>query len=166
MSQIAITVRLVTSICAVLLAVTGCGTPNEKSAFDPDMQKHAADWIYAGHAGAAQAKVTGCMECHGADLRGGISTVSCSKCHPAGPEPMTGCTSCHEDPPVGIEAPNRRGVHAPHDLLPNVTGICATCHDGAGSLCGDARRRQHRSKCATGAHADRRLPAKLSQRHP
>lgn len=134
MSQIAITVRLVTSVCAVLLVVTGCGTPNEKSAFDPDRQKHAADWVYAGHAGAAQAQATGCAECHGADLLGGVSKVSCSECHPAGPAPMSGCSSCHEDPPSGTAAPNRRGVHRQHDLLPNVTGTCATCHSGAGSM--------------------------------
>jgi predicted CxxxxCH...CXXCH cytochrome family protein len=134
MSQITVTVRLVTSICAVLLVVVGCGTPNEKSAFDPDMQKHAADWIYAGHAGAAQAQVTSCTECHGEDLLGGVSMVSCSECHPKGPSPMTGCTSCHGNPPNGNAAPNRAGVHALHfSFINGAGGECGSCHNKAGS---------------------------------
>jgi len=134
MSQIAITARLVTSICAVLLVVAGCGTPNEKSPFDADAQNHAADWIYAGHAGAAQANVTSCSECHGEDLRGGISEVSCSECHPKGPSPMTGCTSCHGNPPNGTTYPNIGGVHSQHYAFQYGSGVCGSCHDNAGSM--------------------------------
>ena len=133
MSQITIPARMVTSICAVLLLVAGCGTPNDKVAFDADTQKHAPKWIYDGHAAAAQAQVASCRECHGEDLLGGISGVSCSECHPSGPTPMTGCISCHANPPAGTVAPDRAGAHATHYALPDSSIGCGLCHNGAGS---------------------------------
>ena len=43
------------------------------------------------------------------------------------------CTSCHAKPPSGTAAPNRSGAHAVHNALSNVTNVCDTCHNGAGS---------------------------------
>lgn len=51
---------------------------------------------------------------------------------------LSNCTSCHNDPPdgqapAGNIRPNRDGAHSLHDSLPKVTGICVTCHSGAGT---------------------------------
>ncbi len=42
------------------------------------------------------------------------------------------CGSCHAIPPNGATVPNQTGRHAVHDALANVTGVCDTCHSGAG----------------------------------
>lgn len=133
MSQITIPARLVTSLCAVLLLVAGCGTPNEQNGFDADAQKHLANWVFAGHADSARTDITNCQECHGEDLQGGISTVACSDCHVNGPSPATGCTSCHGNPPTGTTAPNRTGAHPAHYALPDSAIGCGTCHNNAGT---------------------------------
>jgi predicted CxxxxCH...CXXCH cytochrome family protein len=119
--------------CTVLIA--GCGSSaNSQAPFDVDTQQHPAGWLPAGHAQAAQADPTACTECHGSDLSGGISRVSCTPCHLNGsPFVLTNCTSCHGNPPAGTVAPSRAGAHAAHNSLPNVTNVCNTCHSGAGS---------------------------------
>jgi predicted CxxxxCH...CXXCH cytochrome family protein len=74
-----------------------------------------------------------CVLCHGANLQGGAGPA-CSDCHTAGsPLTATNCTSCHGNPPAGSVSPNVAGKHAEHNALDNVTGVCATCHNGAGS---------------------------------
>jgi predicted CxxxxCH...CXXCH cytochrome family protein len=75
-----------------------------------------------------------CQECHGSDLTGGIAQVSCFSCHVNGsPFTATDCTSCHSTPPNGTTSPNRAGAHSVHNALQNVTGVCDTCHSGAGT---------------------------------
>lgn len=79
----------------VLLTLAACGDPNPDSTFDPDTGKHPAAWLPAQHATAASSGTTTlgtaipaldpCTECHGADLTGGIATVSCTTCHLGGP---------------------------------------------------------------------------------
>jgi predicted CxxxxCH...CXXCH cytochrome family protein len=123
-------------IVSGFLMVGGCGssTPNDLAPFDSDSGTHASDWVYAKHASAGNENSDSCMECHGSDLAGGISGVPCSQCHLNGsPYTLTGCTSCHGNPPSGSAAPNRAGAHSAHNGLPNVTGVCSTCHQGAGS---------------------------------
>ena len=68
-----------------LLLLLGCGDPNAKASFSVDSQKHAAGWLPVDHKTAAEGDVRSCEECHGADLSGGISGVSCSSCHLGGP---------------------------------------------------------------------------------
>ncbi len=41
-------------------------------------------------------------------------------------------TNCHTGPPSGTTAPNQAGKHTAHDALPNVMGVCDTCHSGTG----------------------------------
>lgn len=132
MSPIIAISRLSLLLSFVVLVAAGCGTPNDQSAFDPDTNKHVAGWILA-HPPAAQENIDSCKECHGEDLLGGISGVSCSSCHPSGISSMTGCTSCHGRPPTGGVAPNRRGAHTVHNALPHVTNVCDTCHSNAGT---------------------------------
>lgn len=121
-------------IVSGLLGGCGSSTPNPKAPFDADSQKHVNNWLPAGHAVVAQEDLNSCAECHGSDLAGGISGVACSNCHlNVSPFALTGCTSCHGKPPTGNTAPNINGAHAAHNVLPNVTNVCDTCHSGAGS---------------------------------
>ena len=133
MSPIISMSRLSLLLSFVVLLAAGCGTPSDQSAFDADTNKHIADWIPVKHAPLAQADTASCKECHGEDLRGGISGVSCSSCHLNGISSLTGCTSCHGKPPTGTVAPNRRAAHAAHNALPQVANVCDTCHNGAGT---------------------------------
>ena len=122
-------------ILAGMLVLGGCGssTTNSEAPFD-STAGHPAGWLPAGHAQPAQAAPDSCSECHGSDLSGGISKVSCTPCHLNGsPFVLTNCTSCHGNPPTGTVAPNLGGTHAVHNALPNVANVCNSCHNGAGS---------------------------------
>jgi len=68
-----------------LLIMGGCSSNNGQSLTNPDTGAHdVAGWLPAGHEAAAQADVTTCQQCHGADYSGGVSNVSCSQCHLGG----------------------------------------------------------------------------------
>ncbi len=128
-----------TSLPMVLLSALllgGCGDTNSKVVFSPD-SGHKAGWKLE-HNVAARDDLEQCMECHGKDLLGGTSSVSCLKCHAKSPDTyLTGCASCHGNGnaaskgPTGSVAPDRAGSHAKHVAIPGVT--CAVCHFGAGS---------------------------------
>ena len=77
--------------------------------------------------------VNACALCHGpAPALAGGSGPACSSCHNASPLTNFNCTSCHGNPPNGTAFPNTRGAHDTHNALNNLTGICSTCHNGAG----------------------------------
>jgi len=235
---------LIAVVALFSIIATGCSDSNKKGVFDTDTGKHPENW-YTEHSAAYTADPNVCHECHGTDLLGGTSSVSCysasfdgQSCHANGPEghpsgwsnpsshgasakaapnvattsgfstcqschgtdftggvvnqscftchgvnaphassPWKGtlgspthvttdeanvpvcaqchlssgpasaagcfnntlchaaptqCTLCHTKPPSGSAAPNRAGAHAAHDALANVTGVCGTCHNGAG----------------------------------
>lgn len=68
----------------------GCSDPNLQSGFDPETGRHVASW-YFDHQNVYLATCTTCGDCHGEDLQGGISQVSCFSatlngisCHPSG----------------------------------------------------------------------------------
>lgn len=66
-----------------LLGLAGCGSEkNDNSVFDED--QHPAGWLPAGHMAAAKADETVCAQCHGSDYAGGVSGVSCTRCHLGG----------------------------------------------------------------------------------
>jgi predicted CxxxxCH...CXXCH cytochrome family protein len=79
---------------SVMILAAGCGDP-KNDAFNPDTGKHKAEWLPEQHSIAASSGTTSlgalipstesCTECHGADLSGGISNVSCTTCHLGGP---------------------------------------------------------------------------------
>jgi predicted CxxxxCH...CXXCH cytochrome family protein len=86
-------------MCAVLafsimLLAAGCGDP-KSNVFDPDRGKHKTAWLPGEHSlavtigtssvGSPVYSTEQCTECHGADLNGGISSVSCTSCHLGGP---------------------------------------------------------------------------------
>jgi hypothetical protein len=89
MSQIMTIGRFSFLLLIGLAMLAGCGsTPNDKASFSADTGKHAAGWLPAGHSATAKADSTSCQECHGADLSGGISGISCTGCHMGGPTSM------------------------------------------------------------------------------
>ena len=76
-----------------------------------------------------------CSACHAVT---GVSPDSaaplCTVCHQSATAlPFTNCTSCHARPPTGTDYPDVAGSHAGHDALANVTGVCASCHNGLGT---------------------------------
>jgi predicted CxxxxCH...CXXCH cytochrome family protein len=75
-----------------------------------------------------------CALCHGVNLDGtGAVGPACSTCHTAAsPLISLNCTSCHGNPPTGGIFPDIPGRHGAHNALNLVTGICSSCHNGAG----------------------------------
>lgn len=74
-----------------------------------------------------------CTLCHGANLDGtGGVGPACTACHVNSPLILLNCTSCHGNPPSGTTYPDIPGRHAAHNALNLVTGICSSCHNGAG----------------------------------
>jgi predicted CxxxxCH...CXXCH cytochrome family protein len=125
--------KIVMLLVIAVIAAAGCGTPNDQSTFDPDTQRHIADWVRIKHAPAAQTDIAECTECHGDDLLGGTSGVSCDSCHINGVSALSGCISCHGRPPAGNAAPNRTGAHDAHNAVSGITNVCDVCHTGAGT---------------------------------
>lgn len=126
--------RQALGISLLVLAIAGCGDPNAQSGFDAN-SGHPAQWLLSAHKTAALNNVDACTQCHGAELDGGISVVSCAACHvmgipdtPATPLALV-CGYCHGDPPDGTESPNTAGKHAKHVSLAVVD--CSACHQGA-----------------------------------
>ncbi|NVN89144.1 MAG: hypothetical protein HXX11_00955 [Desulfuromonadales bacterium] len=147
--------RAVLLISAVLL-LASCSNGNGKAVgIDPITGKHAAGWAVAGtggaHPSAFHANPGACSECHGLDLRGGTSKVSCFSasrsgisCHANGPGlphtvPFTNhgnearavsdfCLGCHQDAAnaAGSKPPGCQNCH----LTSPVTSPsnCISCH--------------------------------------
>src|SRR5512143_2066920 len=76
---------------AVAITVWGCSSPNSNTPVLDSSGKHVADWI-VGHRASYVGNPKGCVGCHGSDLLGGISRVSCfssdfngQACHASGP---------------------------------------------------------------------------------
>lgn len=121
---------------AILLAVfAGCSASNESGVGFLDSEgNHPAD-IVATHPGFAQPDGSSCRSCHGPDLRGGISGVSCfaaerngQGCHADGPD-------FGEEPgpfhPAGFSEPATHGPPA-KGAPAGTSGFsyCQICHGG------------------------------------
>jgi hypothetical protein len=114
-------------ICASLL---GCSTASDTAVSVLDASgRHPAGWVATGggnHPAVYLAAPATCKECHGADLTGGISAVSCFSANRSG---MT----CHAQGPVGHpvgwSAPSAHGVHA-KAVASGTDGMkfCSACH--------------------------------------
>ena len=104
----------------------GCEDCHKPKTAHPPLPGSTSGW--PGHSAAGNMG-SNCTLCHGVDLTGGAGP-GCNTCHTGlnpGTIPTAGsCTSCHAKPPV-------TGNHSVHNALPGITGVCGTCHDGAGS---------------------------------
>jgi len=85
MSQI-MTICRVMIVALALSVLIGCGSSksNDQAAFDSGKLSHSSDWLTV-HGSTAQTSTGNCTECHGEDLAGGITEVSCASCHMDGP---------------------------------------------------------------------------------
>ena len=113
-------------VAAVAFALGGCGSTNDRAV----TSEHPADWATT-HKNTASKNIEACVECHGANLDGGISNVSCVKCHPNG-NLASGCSSCHGAPPDGPAngTANRNLSHSAHSNVSDIT--CSACHNTFG----------------------------------
>jgi len=115
MSQVSSNFKAVATGCALLAVLAaGCSKQNG-AAFDPD-SGHPANYI-AAHPNEYLSG-SACGDCHGGDLQGGISKVSCFSASRDG-------QSCHADGPGGHPA-GWLAVHSATDPAQAVT--CAACH--------------------------------------
>lgn len=120
--------KSITAIFAVsIMVLAGCSDP-KNDMFNSDTGKHKTEWLPEQHSIAASSGTTSlgalipstesCTECHGADLSGGISHVSCTACHLGGP------TAVHPADWVPVYS-----THAPY-VNANSASACANqfCH--------------------------------------
>lgn len=107
-------------MCASLWS---CSNGNDNSVVLDPTGKHPALWAVATTGGAHPAEyILGpgkCVECHGSDLRGGISNVSCFSATRSG-------IGCHPDGPghgAGFASAGQHGAKAKINLV-----SCQVCH--------------------------------------
>lgn len=116
---------ILTAACCTLF---GCGKANEQAPALDSSSKHPDNWL-TGHRLAYQQDRDQCRECHGIDLKGGISKVDCFN--------QAGLGRCHSGvPPHGprnaphglpFKAGALHGPAAKNDLV-----YCQSCHGTAG----------------------------------
>lgn len=117
---------------ALAIAFWGCSTANDSATIN-EAGKHPANWVVAdtggNHPGVYLSSPGQCFVCHGNDLKGGISGVSCFSaslngitCHAQGP-------SAH---PTGFADPAVHGARAKAALGGmNGFAFCQKCHGTA-----------------------------------
>jgi predicted CxxxxCH...CXXCH cytochrome family protein len=101
-----------------LLIIIACSSPNSQSNFNPETGQHVSNWYPTGHKTAALNEIASCAGCHGSEYAGGISGVSCRKCHINNSPGSFSCSECHGYPP-------NTDKHTSH-VFPNVS--CIDCH--------------------------------------
>ena len=108
-----------------LTLLSSCGSGNSAAPQLNSAGRHPAGWV-AAHPAAFGANAAQCYECHGSDLMGGISKVSCFSatfngitCHASGPG----------NHPAGWSDPAMHGVHAKSAVSgANGFAACQVCH--------------------------------------
>jgi len=156
----------------LILSVTlwGCGSGNSSApaAIDPVTGKHVSGWFDFGTGGAHPAAYIAdpgsCEGCHGKDLLGGISKVSCS--------PGPNNRGCHDIFPhsAGFDDPDVHGGFATGALTPNgIFGMahCQKCHGpdyrgGVGPSCINCHRARGSNPATNAPHG---ANWKVSGRH-
>lgn len=114
-------------LIAALTALVACGKVNDSAPLVDSSGKHPANWITTHGAGTADLSVSSCTQCHGADLTGGISKVSCMST-----TPFSGF-SCHATSPA--DNPNH-SFHPANWISQHKTAAtapissCTQCHAG------------------------------------
>jgi len=133
MSSISMRIGVTLSIGLMLLAAACTDARKGGTVFDSKTGKHPDNWV-ADHPAAFLSDSSQCTSCHGSDLRGGISGVSCYSASFNG-------MSCHANGPSGHPAgwndPTQHGVAA-KAAPSSSTGFasCELCHgaDFSGSF--------------------------------
>jgi hypothetical protein len=97
----------------------GCGKGNNV-AVDPAATKVHSDpnWLATSHKKTVKSDIPKCAGCHGGNFAGGISGVSCLRCHPTGP----GGGPPHPTD-ISYLPPSQHGLDAKLSLA-----YCAGCH--------------------------------------
>jgi predicted CxxxxCH...CXXCH cytochrome family protein len=123
-------------LLTIMLFLAGCSRSNKNAVFDADSGKHPENW-YTAHRATYKADPNVCYECHGTDLKGGKSAISCFSASVDG-------LSCHAIGPLGHAAgwgdPANHGAAAKaaaNPVTPSGLSICQACH-GADFSGGDA----------------------------
>jgi len=111
------------SVMLLVLAfiiLSGCGDQQSTAIFDPETGTHSADWPQF-HGRTLLDNTAICQECHGTDLRGGISSVSCFT-------PSFNGMACHRHD-AGWNNPDLHGADA-KELTGPMKGFqyCSRCH--------------------------------------
>ncbi len=108
-----------------LLILAGCSSSNKESGFNNETGKHVENW-YVDHRAAFLDNPALCAQCHGTDLKGGLSNVSCFSASFSG-------MSCHANGPSNHPSdwdnPDIHGATA--KAAPSTTSgfsLCQTCH--------------------------------------
>jgi len=130
-------------LLAAAAALGACNKTHESVLFTPGVG-HPDGWV-ADHGVEYRKAAPRCVECHGADLRGGISAVSCystgidgTTCHPAGPASFIhgeGWASPGQHGSQAKAAPGAmsgfawcEGCHGKNFDGGSVNTPCASCH--------------------------------------
>jgi predicted CxxxxCH...CXXCH cytochrome family protein len=114
-------------LMAASFALSGCGTANDQAPALTSSNTHPGDWRSA-HRSAYRQNPASCTECHGKEMKGGITKVDCfnqgaiGSCHANGHGPRT---ITH---PLPFKDPTLHGKEAKKDLT-----ICQDCHGATGS---------------------------------
>lgn len=123
------------ALIALAGLVWGCGSVNSNAPTLDEAGRHAANWI-VDHRASFVRDQGSCNDCHGSDLKGGISKVSCSTA-------LFGGQSCHANGPSGHPAGWREpdfhgGVAKAQPGNDSGFTNCQTCHGGdfAGGVSG------------------------------
>jgi predicted CxxxxCH...CXXCH cytochrome family protein len=112
-----------TVACCALFA---CGKSNDKAPALGSSNKHPDGWLIA-HRSAYSKNSASCAECHGADLKGGITKVDCfnqgalGSCHASGHGPR------NVPHPIPYKEGALHGAEAKKDLV-----YCQSCHGTIG----------------------------------
>jgi predicted CxxxxCH...CXXCH cytochrome family protein len=113
-------------VSAACCALFGCGKHNDQAPVLESIGKHPDTWL-TGHRASYRRNPEQCRECHGIDLKGGITKVDCfnqaglGQCHAGGHGPRS------INHPLPFTDPALHGPVARVDLI-----FCQDCHGTAG----------------------------------
>lgn len=125
---------------ATVLALSGCGDKNPQAVFSPEAG-HPENWV-TGHKTAGKSNTESCFECHGDDLKGGISKVGCTDCHLGSvekPHPLQWGSYAYARHSSYVTANGTSGCAnaachgATLDGVPNSGVSCTSCHGKSGT---------------------------------
>jgi len=123
----------------LLLMLTACpGTPKDDTSGTSVVRHHPDGYaLPETHGVAAKYQAEACVECHGSDLAGGTSAISCDSCHAEGWR--TDCVFCHGGtdnatgaPPTDIDNSTsdlsfaEHGAHVEETI--HAAFACVQCH--------------------------------------